>query len=249
MTRGSYTSTEGEGLLTNKVALITGASRGIGRATAELFAREGAAVVLCSRTLRELRSVVSGIRAKGGRVLAKRTDIGSARQARALIRDAIHRLGRLDILINNAGILGPRVPMIEYPLRDWAQVLRINLSGTFYVTREVARVMVTQGSGCIISVSSSVGRAGRARWGAYAVSKFGTEGLTQVLADELHSTGVCAMTFNPGGTRTPMRAEAYPNEDRSRLADPSHAAHALLRLALTASPALSGRAFDTQNLP
>ena len=109
--------------------------------------------------------------------------------------------------------------------------------------------MAAQGSGCIITISSSVGRAGRARWGAYAVSKFGVEGLMQVLADELRSDGVCALTFNPGGTRTSMRVEACPDEDPSRLRDPSAAAHAVLRLASCASPALSGRTFDQDTLP
>ncbi len=177
------------------------------------------------------------------------TDIGSPRQARALVRFAVRRYGRLDLLINNAGILGPRVPISDYPLRDWRQVLRINLSGTFYMSREAARVMAAQGNGCIITLSSSVGRVGRAGWGAYAVSKFGVEGLMQVLAEELRSVGVCALTFNPGGTRTAMRAEAYPSEDRDRLRHPSVSASALLHLAVHASPAISGKAFDLENLP
>lgn len=237
------------GRLAGKVALITGSGRGIGRATAELFADEGATVVLCSRTPKELQAVLSPIRAMGGQAVARRVDIASARQARGLVRFIVRRFGRLDLLINNAGILGPRVPLTQYPVREWDRVLRINLSGTFYVTREAVLVMAAQGGGCIITVSSSVGRIGRARWGAYAVSKFGVEGLTQVLADELRTTGVCALTFNPGGTGTRMRAAAYPDEDRSRLRDPSAAAHALLRLAQCASSALSGHAFDVDNLP
>lgn len=238
-----------DGRLANVVAIITGAGRGIGRATAELFAREGARVVLCSRTSRELRSALSTIKAAGGEAVARVTDIGSPQQARALVRLAIRRYGRLDLLINNAGILGPRVPLADYPLRDWQRVLRINLSGTFYLSREAARVMAAQGNGCIITLSSSVGRVGRAGWGAYAVSKFGVEGLMQVLADELRPVGVCALTFNPGGTRTAMRAEAYPSEDRDRLPHPSVSAGALLHLAAHASPAISGKAFDLENLP
>ncbi len=237
------------GRLVEKVTLITGSGRGIGRATAELFAKEGATVVLCSRTPRELQAVLSSIRTEGGNAVARRVDIGSAQQAKALIRFIVHRFGRLDLLINNAGILGPRVPITDYPLREWERVLRMNLSGTFSITREAARVMAAQGSGCIISMSSSVGRVGRARWGAYAVSKFGVEGLMQVLADELRHSGVCVLTLNPGGTRTRMRAAAYPDEDQSRLRDPSAAAHAVLRLATCASPAISGQAFDVENLP
>ncbi len=238
-----------DGRLANVVAIVTGAGRGIGRATAELFAREGANVVLCSRTSRELRAALSTIKAAGGEAVARVTDIGSPLQARALVRFAVHRYGRLDLLINNAGILGPRVPISDYPLRDWQRVLRINLSGTFYLSREAARVMAAQGHGCMIMLSSAVGRAGRAGWGAYAVSKFGVEGLMQVLADELQSVGVCAMTFNPGGTRTAMRAQAYPSEDRDRLRHPSVSARALLHLATHASPAVSGKAFNLENLP
>lgn len=237
------------GCLQSKVALITGGGRGIGRATAELFAREGAKVVLCSRTKPQLAETLSAITSAGGEATARVADIGIAREAEALVRLAVKHYGRLDILINNAGILGPRVPIVEYPHREWGQVLRINLCGTFFVSQAAASVMVEQGAGMIITLSSSVGRHGRGRWGAYAVSKFGVEGLSQVMADELRSTGVCVVTFNPGGTRSAMRAEAYPIEDPNTLHRPMDAAHALLRLADNLSPDLSGEAFDLSNLP
>jgi NAD(P)-dependent dehydrogenase (short-subunit alcohol dehydrogenase family) len=237
------------GRVRGTVVIVTGAGRGIGRATAELFAREGARVVLCARTARELRATCAAIRAAGGEAVARVTDIGSAGRARALTGLALRRYGRLDVLINNAGILGPRVPLLRYPRREWEKVLRINLNGTFYVTQEAARIMARQRNGCILTVSSSVGRAGRAGWGAYAVSKFGVEGLSQVLADELRPAGVCVATFNPGGTRTRMRALACPREDRRALRDPSEAARALMRLVTRSSPAISGRAFDQTNLP
>jgi NAD(P)-dependent dehydrogenase (short-subunit alcohol dehydrogenase family) len=193
--------------------------------------------------------VCAAIQAAGGEAIARVADIGSARQAHAVVHAALRRYGRVDALINNAGILGPRVPIVRYPPREWAQVLRVNLGGTFHVTQAAARCMARRRRGCIITLSSSVGRAGRAGWGAYAVSKFGVEGLSQVLADELRRSNVCVLTFNPGGTRTAMRAEAYPREDRRTLRDPAAAAEALLRLVLSASPSISGRAFDASNLP
>jgi NAD(P)-dependent dehydrogenase (short-subunit alcohol dehydrogenase family) len=237
------------GRLSCKVALITGAGRGIGRATAELFAGEGAKVVLCSRTKRQLAETISGITSAGGEATARVADIGIAREAEALVRLAVKRYGRLDILINNAGILGPRVPIVEYPHREWAQVLRINLCGTFFVSQAAASVMAGQGTGTIITLSSSVGRGGRGLWGAYAASKFGVEGLSQVMADELRPAGVCVVTFNPGGTRSTMRAEAYPAEDPGILRPPADAARGLLRLAANLCPDLSGKAFDLTNLP
>src|SRR5437773_10030850 len=109
--------------------------------------------------------------------------------------------------------------------------------------------MLGQGSGCIITVSSSVGRAGRAGWGAYAASKFGVEGLSQVLAEELRPLGVRTLTLNPGGTRTAMRVAAYPSEDPGRLRDPSVAAAALLRLAMCTPPSISGTPIDRKNSP
>jgi len=235
--------------LNSKVALITGAGRGIGRATAELFAREGANVVLCSRTKRHLAETMSSIASIGGEAVARVADIGIAREAEALVRLAVTHYGSLDILINNAGILGPRVSVIEYPHREWTQVLRINLNGTFFMSQAAAKVMALQGAGSIITVSSSVGRQGRGLWGAYAVSKFGVEGLSQVMADELQSAGVCVVTFNPGGTQTAMRAKAYPGEDPAAVRAPAEAARALVRLVANLSTDLSGQAFDLTNLP
>ncbi len=231
------------------MAIITGAGRGLGRATAEAFAREGATVILCSRTRRELHATCEAIAAAGGEAFGRVTDIASPREVRALTQLTFRRYGRLDLLINNAGVLGPRVCLADYPSRDWVRTIRINLTGTFYITQQVARIMAKQGHGSIISISSSVGRKGRAQWGAYAVAKFGVEGLMQVLADELRPFHVQALTFNPGGTRTRMRAEACPEEDPASVQPPSIPAEALVRLASCSSMDISGRAFDLHNLP
>jgi NAD(P)-dependent dehydrogenase (short-subunit alcohol dehydrogenase family) len=116
-------------------------------------------------------------------------------------------------LVNNASLLGPRVTLVEYPFGEWEHVIRVNLNGLFLLTQQVVKRMIAQRHGSIINVSSGVGRVGRARWGAYAVSKFGLEGLTQVLADEVKDFGIRVNSVNPGPTRTEMRAEAYPDED------------------------------------
>lgn len=205
--------------------------------------------MLCSRTRAELSNVLAAITAAGGDAIGRVMDIGSAAQSRSLVDLAVRRCGRLDILINNAGILGPRVSLIEYPVSDWKEVVRINLSGTFYLSQRAAAHMAARRSGCIITVSSSVGRAGRAKWGAYAVSKFGVEGLSQVMADELGADGVCVITYNPGGTRTQMREAAYPAEDPAQLYDPFSVARDLLHLSLACTPAMSGRAFNRHTVP
>ena len=228
---------------------MTGGGRGIGRATAEAMAAAGASVIICARSQRELASAAAAIRAAGGMIWSRRADLRSCKQMTALVSAVLRKFGRLDVLVNNAGLLGPRVPLVDYPLEAWRQVLSINLTGTFVLTQAAAKAMARQRSGCIISISSSVGRRGRAAWGAYAVSKFAVEGMTQVLADELRDAGVCVVTFNPGATRTRMRAEAYPEEDPATLRDPRMAADALVHLTAHATMEMTGQAFDLDTVP
>lgn len=234
--------------LKDQVALITGAGRGIGRATAVLFARSGADVVICSRTESELRVTAQEIKKLGGRVSSHLVDVSDASTVENMITRTVKRHGHLDILVNNASILGPMSLLSGLSQKDWDEVIRVNLNGLFYVTRAVLPVMLRQNSGRIINITSSVGRKGRALWGAYSVSKFGVEGLTQVLADELKETGIRVMALNPGGTRTGMRAAAYPDEDPSRLHDPMDVARAILHLATSEDPALHGQSVDAKNI-
>lgn len=237
------------GALHKQVTLITGAGRGVGRAIALRFAKEGARVVICARTKREIQQVAKDIRAAGGTVMAQVTDISKPEAVRRLLNAITRRFGRVDILINNAGTLGPRIPLADYSTREWTRVIAVNLTGTFLVAHAALALMIPERAGCILSISSSVGRKGRAGWGAYSVSKFGVESLTQTLAEELRPLGIRAMTYNPGGTRTRMRAEAYPHENPASLRDPAEAAHAVLRLVLHTSMAHSGLAFDRESLP
>ena len=155
--------------------------------------------------------------------------------------------GRIDILVNNAAILGERTNIADYPIDVWEKVININLNGVFYFSHEVVKYMMTQGNGSIIMVSSSVGRKGRARWGAYAVSKFGVEGLVQVLADELKDTGIRVNSVNPGPLATKMRKQAYPNEDQSKLKKPEEIVDIFIYLASDESNGITGMQFDAQD--
>jgi NAD(P)-dependent dehydrogenase (short-subunit alcohol dehydrogenase family) len=165
-----------------------------------------------------------------------------------MITKTVKRYERIDVLVNNASILGPMSLLSELSVKDWEEIIRINLNGLFYVTRAVLPHMLRQNVGRIIDITSSVGHKGRALWGAYSVSKFGVEGLTQVLADELKETGIRVMALNPGGTRTRMRAAAYPEEDPARLQDPMEVARAILYLAVSDDPTLHGRSVDAKDL-
>jgi len=233
--------------LSGKIALITGASRGIGRAIATAYAQEGADVFICARRDTDLQRAIADIRATGGEVRGCTGDVGDPAQARAIVQAAVEQFGKLDVLVNNASFLGPRVPILEYPVSAWEDVVRVNLTGSFLMIQEALKIMIPQRCGSVINVSSGVGRVGKARWGAYAASKFGVEGLTQVLADEVREFGIRANSVNPGPARTEMRALAYPEEDPLALPTPDHVAPLFVYLASDDSAAVTGRSFEARD--
>lgn len=236
------------GLLAGRIALITGASQGIGRAVAEAFAREGAALALCARRPGPLENVAAGLRERGVQVLAVPADVSRPADVAALVEGGVRRqFGRLHVLVNNASILGPLVSLAEYPPEAWEEVLAVNLTGPFLLTRACLPLLQAGGGGSIINVSSGVGRAGRKGWGAYAVSKFGLEGFTQVLADELRGEGIRVNAVNPGGTRTAMRAAAVPGEDPATLPAPEAITPVFLYLASEASREVTGKSLDARD--
>src|SRR5215212_556560 len=198
-------------MLEGKVALITGASQGLGRALALAFAREGTSIVINSRSEESIRPVAREAEALGAEVVALAADVSRNTDAERLVDTAVERFGRVNMLINNAGVLGPRVTIEEYPENEWRRVIDANLTGPFLVTRAAIPRMPEGAS--IINVVSGVSVEGRAGWGAYSVSKFGVEGLTQILAAELEERAIRANAVDPGGMRTEMRAAAYPEED------------------------------------
>jgi len=232
--------------LSGKVALITGGGRGIGKAIAAAYAQEGAKVFICGRAEAVLEKAALEIRGNGGEIGWRRADITTASEVKRLVEEASRAYGTIDILVNNASILGPRLPIVDYPLDSWKGVLKTNLTSVFTVTQEVLKLMVPRREGSIINVSSGVGRVGKARWGAYAASKFGVEGLTQVLADEVKDYGIRVNAVNPGGTRTAMRAKAYPEEDPMTLPTPEEITRVFVYLASAESRGVTGKSFEAR---
>jgi tetrapyrrole methylase family protein/MazG family protein len=232
-------------VLQEKVVLITGGGSGIGAALARAFAHEGARVVICGRRAVLLEATREQIAALGGEALAVPADLTHAAEVNGLVDRVRERYGRLDVLVNNAGILGVRAPIAQYPTVEWDEVLAANLTAVFRLT-QAALPLIPHG-GSIVNVSSSVGRVGRAGWGAYAVSKFGIEGFSQVLADELRARGIRVNTVNPGGTRTAMRATAYPGEDPATVPSPDEVTPIVVYLASDQSIGVTGQALNARN--
>jgi len=233
----------------DKVVLVTGGGRGIGRAAVSLFANAGAKVAFCARSEGERLGVENEVSVAGGVVRAFPVNIASQREVNRMVSEITSGWGKIDILINNAGVLGAKKTLATYPVDTWDEVMRINVNGTFYVTQAVVREMIPERSGAILSISSSVGRKGRAEWGAYAVSKFALEGMMQTLAEEVDRFGIRVMTLNPEATRTQMRAKAYAKEDPSTLKSPEAVAKALFYLAQSSDPALQGQSLNFSDLP
>ena len=232
--------------LIGKVALVTGGTRGIGNAIAAAYAREGARVFICARNEESVARAVLEIRNNGGEIDGAAGDVGNLADVNRIVQGASGKYGAIDVLVNNASLLGPRVPIADYPLPVWEEVLRANVTGIFLMTQRVLHVMMSQRNGSIINVSSGVGRVGKPWWGAYAVSKFAVEGFTQMLAAEVKDFGIRANAVNPGATRTEMRAAAYPDEDPLTLPVPEKIVPVFVYLASDASRAVTGKSLEAQ---
>lgn len=236
----------GAKILSGKAALITGGSRGIGRAVAAAYAQAGAEVFICGRDELGVAAALREIAEAGGSIDGAAGDVGNRADAERLVWTALERFGRVDVLVNNASILGPRQELADYPIGAWEEVLRINLTGIFLITRAILPGMIARHAGSIINVTSGVGRRGKARWGAYAVSKAGLEGFTQVLSDEVREAGIRVNSVNPAATRTGMRAAAYPAEDPQTLPTPEQVVPLFLYLASDASEDVTGQSLEAR---
>ncbi|MGV8844092.1 MAG: YciK family oxidoreductase [Pseudomonas sp.] len=237
-------------LLKDRVILVTGAGRGIGAAAARTFAAHGATVLLLGKTEANLIQVYDQIEAAGHprpAIIPFNLETALAHQYDELAAMLEGEFGHLDGLLHNASIVGPRTPLDQLSGDNFMRVMQINVNGMFMLTSALLPLLKLSSDASLIFTSSGVGRKGRAYWGAYAVSKFATEGLMQVLADELDGTCAArANSVNPGATRTSMRAQAYPGENPEKNPLPDAIMPVYLYLMGPDSAGVNGQAFDAQ---
>lgn len=233
--------------LAGKVALITGGTRGIGFAVAKAYVAEGAKVIIASRTSEELKIALNQLKDMGADATAIKANLTSRDACESLYTAAIRSYGKIDVLVNNASILGPMSTIVNYPPAEWAAVMDANLNAPFWLTRAVLGTMIPANTGSIINVTSGVAAKGRAKWGAYAVSKAALLNLTEVLADEVKGYNVRVNAINPGPTRTMMRAEAFPKEDPATLPAPEDIVNPFIYLASDVSKGVTGTALDAKD--
>ncbi|MGC8594708.1 MAG: SDR family NAD(P)-dependent oxidoreductase [Candidatus Kryptoniota bacterium] len=226
--------------LVKKISVVTGASRGIGRAVAIRFAREGAIVVAVARNADLLQGLQDEVNREGLKVETVQANLSSSSVCEEILSGVIEEHGKIDVLVNNAGILGLRVPIVQITPSEWDMVIATNLSAVFYLSRLAAKQMMKQHSGSIINVTSGVVPKPRPNWGAYLPSKFAVEGLTLMMSDELRDYGIRVNMIDPGGVRTEMRASAFPDEDPSTLKTPEEVTEPFVFLASDESNLITG---------
>jgi len=235
--------------LADKVILVTGAGDGIGREAALEYAKHGATVILLGRTVKKLEQVYDEIQAAGGPEPAiVPLDMKGATKAhyQGMCATIMDQFGRLDGLLNNAGILGVLSPFAHIDHDSWNDIMQINVTAQFMLTQALLPALQAAPKASVVFTSSGVGRKGRAFWGPYAVSKFATEGLAQVMADEYDGSNLRVNVINPGATRTTMRSKAYPAEDPQKLKTPADLMPLYLYLMSDESSAVNGESLDAQ---
>lgn len=237
-------------LLKEKIILVTGAGDGIGRVAAKTYAAHGATVILLGRTVPKLEAVYDEIEAAGGAKPAiLPVDLSGVKweELEFLAQGVEQEFGRLDGLLHNASLLGQRTPMANYHYSVWQQVMQVNVNAAFGLTKAMLPLLEESKAASVIFTGSGVGLKGRAYWGAYAVSKFATEGIMQVLADEVDGvSNIRVNSINPGATRTNMRAAAYPAEDPQTVATPDDIMPTYLYLMGDDSIGVNGQQFNAQ---
>ena len=235
--------------LAGKIILVTGAGDGIGKQAALTFANAGATVILLGRTVKKLEAVYDQIVAAGAPEPAiVPLDMKGATKShyQAMCSTIIEQFGRLDGLLQNASIIGVLSPFEHIDESSWNDIMQVNLTAQFLMTQALMPALKRAEQASIVFTSSAVGRQGRAFWGPYAVSKFATEGLAQVMADEYHGSTIRINVINPGATRTTMRSKAYPAEDASKLKTPADIMPLYVYLMSDDSIAVTGQSLNAQ---
>jgi NAD(P)-dependent dehydrogenase (short-subunit alcohol dehydrogenase family) len=234
-------------LLNGRIILVTGASDGIGKEAALTYARHGASLILLGRNEEKLRHVAQQVKDEGQAAQWFILDMATCtpEACQQLASDIATSTPHLDGVLHNAGLLGDICPMSEQDPAVWNEVMQVNVNATFYLTQALLPLLLKSDCGSLVFTSSSVGRQGRANWGAYATSKFATEGMMQVLAEE-YQNRLRVNCINPGGTRTSMRASAFPTEDPQKLKTPADIMPLYLWLMGDDSRRKTGMTFDAQ---
>ncbi|TCP21054.1 NAD(P)-dependent dehydrogenase (short-subunit alcohol dehydrogenase family) [Scopulibacillus darangshiensis] len=229
------------------VVMITGASRGLGKALTISFAQNGYNLAICARHLEELNHVKENAKQYGADVLAITADVSILRDVDRFVSVTEDHFGRIDVLINNASAVGPSpIPyLLDFDDEDLTDVLRVNIMSAFLMSRRVLTGMLQQNEGRIINVTSEVGHIGYAGWGAYSVSKFAVEGLTQTWADELKETPIKMNLVDPGEMNTDMHALAVPDCDYP-LKQPEEITDVFLHLASDQGKNVHGQRIDAE---
>lgn len=249
MSMQSAISTVAKGLLRGKVALITGASRGLGKAIAVQYAREGAKLSICAREPNALDVTKTELQALGVEVLSITADVSERRDVERLVATTLLRYNQIDILVNNASFLGPSpMPLlIDMPRDEFELVLKTNVLGPFMLAKAVLPGMIERGQGSIISVISDAGVEAYENWGAYGASKAALLQMTRIWAAELKGTGVRVNAVDPGEMNTQMHALAMPEEDPSQYPNPEEVVDVFIYLASNRSRRVSGRKLMAQD--
>ncbi len=223
--------------LKDRIALVTGASRGLGYALARRFAAEGAHVIALARTVGGLEELDDEIKDLGGSATLVPLDLLKGEDIDRLAAPLLERFGRLDILVGNAAMLGRLTPLSHYPPDLWQQVFALNVHANWRLIRACDPLLRASAAGRVLFVTSGITRHAAAYWGAYAASKAALEAMAQIYAAEVAQTNVRVNVINPGVLRTGMRAQAFPNEDPATLALPESVTEAFVALAASDSTA------------
>lgn len=211
--------------LEGQVAVVTGGGRGIGAGISARLAGLGATVVLCGRTRAPLEATASAIRQAGGRCDAAECDVSRLESVEALAQHVESSFGRLDVLVNNAGVSGARVPLHEYPPQVWDEVMNTNLRGVYYMIRSLVPLMLRSGGGHIINISSLAGKNALPKGACYAASKWGLNGLSYSVAEELRGQNIRVSVICPGSTLSEWGY--HGGKDLKKLLLPDDVAHAV----------------------